>query len=79
MLGFIVRDNSLSISSNLLLKIILNKGINLNILYNYILKYIGYLIYLSIVSILYYKEGRGYKKGGYKPLWLKTLLILYRR
>jgi hypothetical protein len=46
----------------------LNKGVNLNVLYNYILKRISYLTYLFIVSILHYKEGQGYKKGGYKPL-----------
>jgi hypothetical protein len=45
-----------------------NKSINLNILYNYILKYINYLTYLFTINILYYKKGQGCKKGGYKPL-----------
>jgi hypothetical protein len=68
MLRFIARDNSLSINSNLLLEVIFNKDINLSILYNYVLKYIGHLIYLSIVNMSCYKERRDYKKGGYKPL-----------
>jgi hypothetical protein len=54
MLGFIAGDNSLSINSNFLPEIMLNKGVNLGILYNYILKHIGYLICLFIISILRY-------------------------
>jgi hypothetical protein len=77
MLGFIARDNSLSISSNLLLEVILNKGVNLGVLYNYVLERISYLTCLFIVSILCCGEGRGCKKGGYKLLWLKALPTLY--
>jgi hypothetical protein len=53
----------LSISSNLLPEVVLNKGINLGILYNYILECITYITYPSIVSILYGGEGRGCEKG----------------
>jgi hypothetical protein len=62
-LRFITRDNSSSINSNYLLEVMLNKGINLNVLYNYVLERVTYITCLFIVNILYNKEGQGYEKG----------------
>jgi hypothetical protein len=62
-LRFVARDNSLSISSNLPPEVVLNKGVNLSVLYNHVLEHVAYVTCLSRVSILRYREGRGYKKG----------------
>lgn len=79
MLRFVARDNSLSISSNLPPKVVLNKGINLSVLYDHVLERITYVTYLSIVSILRDEKRASYEKGatGYILLWLKVLLTLY--
>jgi hypothetical protein len=45
MLRFITKDNNLYISNNYLIEVILNKSINLNILYYYILERIAYITY----------------------------------
>jgi hypothetical protein len=53
-LGFIAGDDSSSISGNLPLEVMLNKGVNLGVLYNYVLERVGHLTCLSIVSMSRY-------------------------
>jgi hypothetical protein len=44
MLKFVAKDDNLCVNSNCLLKVILNKDVNLNVLYYYILKRVTYVI-----------------------------------
>ena len=50
-LGFVAGDDSSSISGDLPPEVILNKGVNLSVLYDHVLERVGHLIYLSIVSM----------------------------
>lgn len=61
----------------------LNKGVNLSVLYNHVLERVTYVTCLSTVSTS--RGGEGGRGGcekeatGYVPLWLKALPVLYQR
>jgi len=42
---------------------VLNKGVNLSVLYDHILERVAHITYPSMVSISRGGEGRGYEKG----------------
>jgi hypothetical protein len=58
-LKFVTGDNSSRISGNLPPEVMLDKGINLSMLYDHILKRVGHVICPSIISMSHYGKGRG--------------------
>lgn len=62
-LRFIARDDSSSISGNLPSEVVLDKGVNLGVLHDYVLERVAHVTCPSTVSMSRDGEGRGCKKG----------------